>query len=317
MDSLPRSLAHAVHTLLVDLDPARASAVTAAQRGQALLAAQAAGRAVVTAWKDVAAEQQQDTHLHQACVQLDHVLATTVAPTQDAGWLDARDHLSPFYEALVTALRRHGERVPTLHPTNLRRTSFHILSGVAVVLAFERVLTPVTAVWAAGAFCVFAWTLELARVVSPGVNALLMKAFKPIARDHERYRVNSSTWYGTALLLIALTAPNAPGMLGVLALALGDPAAGYVGRRFGRFRIFGGKSLEGTVAFAVASLAGGLLYAAVSGHLLVGTTTFWALPLTAAVVGAVVELVATRVDDNLAVPVVTAWAALLVQRLLG
>ena len=37
-------------------------------------------------------------------------------------------------EALVTALRRHGVRAQTLHPTNFRRTGFHVLSGVAVVL---------------------------------------------------------------------------------------------------------------------------------------------------------------------------------------
>jgi dolichol kinase len=44
---------------------------------------------------------------------------------------------------------------------------------------------------------------------------------------------------------------------------------------------------------------------------------FVLLPITAAVVGALTELLATRVDDNLAVPVITAWAGLLVQRLLA
>jgi hypothetical protein len=206
MASTPSALAGLVHTLLVDLDPARATAVPHAQRAKDLTALQAAAAHLEAHWDAVLEAHRADPHLHQACVQLNHAIRNTAVPADEAHWLDVRDHLSPFYEAMVTALRRHGERVPTLHPTNVRRTLVHILSGLAVIAAFEWILTPVTAVWAAGVFCVVAWTLETSRRFSPAVNTVLMKLFKPIARDHERYRVNSSTWYGTALLLIAITA---------------------------------------------------------------------------------------------------------------
>jgi dolichol kinase len=317
MTETPRELADAMHAFLMDLDPARTSVVTEAHRVGSLTRAQQVARGLMASWTAVEEKQRADTHLHQAVQHLEHALNHGVTPTQGGQWLDLRDHLAPFYEALVTALRRHGERVLTLHPTNYQRTAFHILSGVAVVMAFELLLTPVTAVVVAAGFCVVAWAMELVRHRVPQANVVLMKLFKPIARDHERYRVNSSTWYGTAMLIIAVTAPNKAGMLGIMALALGDPAAGWVGRKFGKFRIVGGKSVEGTLAFAGAALVGGLLYFAVSGHVAVFSTAALVLALVAAVMGALTELLATRVDDNLAVPVLTAWAVLLAERLLA
>jgi len=318
MAETPRHLADVVHALLMDLDPARTQSVTPEIRQLHLQQCQQSAASLTSSWSAVEPEHQRaDSHLHQACTQLNHALTASTAPAQPGQWLDLRDHLSPFYEAMVTALRRHGERVPTLHPTNYRRTIFHVLSGVAVVAAFELLLTQRLAIAVAAVFCVFTWSLETARRFSPSFNVLMMKLFKPIARDHERYRVNSSTWYGTALLLIAITAPNVAGMLGILALAVGDPAAGYVGRRWGRFRIVGGKSLEGTLAFMAAALLCGLVYVGVSHHLTLISTAFLVLPAVAAVVGALTELLAIHVDDNLAVPLLTAWATLLCQQLMA
>ena len=55
----------------------------------------------------------------------------------------------------------------------------------------------------------------------------------PIAHPHERYVVNSATWYATSLTLLAVAFEPMAQSIGVIVLGLADPAAGIVGRRFG------------------------------------------------------------------------------------
>ena len=145
-----------------------------------------------------------------------------------------------------------GPAPSAARPTNYARSFFHVMSGV-VSLTLIRVLPGRAALAAAsGAFVLFAWTCEFARRRSPAVNDRLMRFFGPVAHPQERYRVNSSTWYVTALLLLALLAPTSAAELGVVVLAIADPVAGLIGRRFGRTRLRAGRSLEGTLAFFTA-----------------------------------------------------------------
>lgn len=314
----PTQLARDMHGFLASLDPARLPTLDPSVLRQGLQRHARDATQVVHAWSQLPAPMSADRDLHAATRELATTLSSSTprdAVTHE--WLALRDRLAPLYEALVTALRRHGERVDTLHPTNHRRTAFHVLSGLAVIAAFQHVLTPATAVALAGSAAVVFWTLEVTRRRSPAWNAILMRLFRPIAREHERYRVNSSTWFCSALLLVAATVPNGAGMLGVMALAVGDPAAAWVGRRWGRRRVARGKSLEGAVAFVVVSLLGGAAYLAVYPVPGAGVGVMAAMAGAAALTGAAAELWATRVDDNFAIPLASGWAALAVWWLAG
>ena len=190
---------------------------------------------------------------------------------------------------------------------NATRSIFHVFSG-ALSLAMLRLLPGrgwIIAV--AAAFTVAGWTMELARRRSHTVNNALMKVFAPVAHPHERHGINSSTWYVTALLLLSLFAPLRAAEIGVLVLAVADPAAGLIGRRFGRTRIRAGRSLEGTLGFFV---VGGIAAAC---WLALAYAIAWPAALlmaaVAAAVGALTELGSTRMDDNFTIPVATAVAA--------
>jgi dolichol kinase len=163
--------------------------------------------------------------------------------------------------------------------------------------------------WIVGVAAVVAaagWTMEAARRRSPAANVLLMRLFAPVAHPHERHRVNSSTWYVTALLALAIFGPLRAAEIGVLVLALADPAAGIVGRRFGRTRLLAGRSLEGSLAFFAVGAAAAFAW----------LSLLSALPRPAAIVlavagaaaGALAELASTRLDDNFTVPVAAAAA---------
>jgi dolichol kinase len=164
-------------------------------------------------------------------------------------------------------------------------------------------------------FAVYAWTMEAARRVSPRLNEWLMRFYGSVAHAHERDHVNSGTWYATALVLLALFATRPATMASLAVLGVADPVAAMVGRRWGKRRIRANRTLEGTLAFIVS----GSLVAALALTLAQGLTPgrVFEFALLAGVAGAVAEVVATQVDDNLTIPVAVGAALTAAAALLG
>jgi dolichol kinase len=235
-------------------------------------------------------------------------------PTADtrSRWLAFKRSLQPAYETIATSLRAEKIHVPSLRPTNWARSVFHV-AGAAVSIVLIQVLIgrpwllTAAAVLYAGTF----WTLELLRTRSAKMNQALLGFFKHVVHSHESARVNSSTWYATALVLLTLTHSPVLCLVAVGILGVGDPFAGFIGRRFGRVRLVHGRSLEGSLAFFVAgtTVAFALL------RLLHPELLLWpalALAAVAAVFGALAELFSLRIDDNLSVPLAAALGGALV-----
>jgi len=190
-------------------------------------------------------------------------------------------------------------------PANLARTVFHVGSGVVALSMIRTMPSRAWLIGAAAAFATFAWTSETLRRRSAAVNERLMRFFGPVAHAHEWHRVNSATWYATALLLMAFVVPLEAAEVGVVVLAVADPMAGFVGRRFGRRRLASGRSFEGAAAFATTGALAAFAWMSVAGTY--GASRL-GLAVVAGLVGAVVELFVSRVDDNLAVPLGTSLA---------
>ncbi|MGB1275120.1 MAG: diacylglycerol/polyprenol kinase family protein [Nannocystaceae bacterium] len=142
-----------------------------------------------------------------------------------------------------------------------------------------------------------------------------MKVFQPVAHPHETWRINSATWYASALVMLALTGEPIVQTTAVVVLGVGDPIAALVGRRFGRHKLINGRSVEGSLAFLVTSAcaAAGVLLA-LHGLSLVAATT---IALAAAVPATFAELVSRRVDDNLTIPLSAAAGALAALGIVG
>ncbi|APR75779.1 phytol kinase [Minicystis rosea] len=217
----------------------------------------------------------------------------------------------PIAELSPASAAPDAESAPR-RPANMRRSFFHVASGLFALSVLHLLPTRTWVIAAAIAFAVFAWTCETLRRRSPAVNARLMRIFAPIAHANEHHEVNSSTWYITALLLLALFAPLRAAEIGVIVLAFADPAAGFVGRRWGRTRIRSGRSLEGTLAFVV---AGTIPAAAWLAGLGVAAAPAVIVAAAGAIVGAIAEIAVTRVDDNFAIPVAATTAAAVAQML--
>lgn len=199
-----------------------------------------------------------------------------------------------------------SERTPITRPTNVARSGFHVTAGF-VSLALIRVLPGRWWLFAlAAAFATFAWTSEFLRRRSPEINAKLMSFFGPVAHAHERHHTNSSTWYVTALALIAAFAPMRGAELAVLVLGLADPAAGVVGRRFGRIQLSANRTLEGTLTFVVVGALASLVWLTATGAAPIQALL---VSLIAGTAGALAELGSSRrFDDNFSIPVAVALA---------
>lgn len=285
----PRDLAQEVFLLLQSLDPSRLRAELQENLRQRAEELRNQAQALV---------QQGEPGAPFAGVAA--VLES--APEAGAGdWESFRKRLHVAYDGLVVALQGQAIALPTVRPTNYTRSLFHVGSAVGSVVLVQGVISQRVVIAVAGAFTLAGWTMEISRRHSATVNRLLMRAFQHVAHEHERHRINSSTWYTTALLLIALTLSPMACTAALMVLGLGDPAAGLVGRRFGRIRLASGKSLEGALAFVVAGAlaAGGALALA---YPALPLTSVLLLALASAVAGALAELFLPRIDDNFSIP---------------
>jgi dolichol kinase len=200
-----------------------------------------------------------------------------------------------------------AELLSAARPENATRSLFHVGSAVLALLMLRLLPSRSWLVCASGLLALTAWSLETARRISPAVNVQLMRLFSRIAHPQEAVRVNSSTWYLTALVGLALFAPLRSAELGVVVLGLADPAAGFIGRRLGRTKLRANRSLEGTLGFfAVGTLAALALLAVF--HTMPVPSMLLVAAVSAAA-GAIAELVSGRLDDNFTIPVSVAVAA--------
>jgi hypothetical protein len=113
-----------------------------------------------------------------------------------------RTQLEPAYLELADSLRAHEVEVPDLRPTNRARTLLHLasaLTAVGTTIAAPHVILTVASIFF-GACAI----LEGVRRISPRVNEMVFGALSRFAHAHERNRVNSASWYATALFVLAL-----------------------------------------------------------------------------------------------------------------
>jgi dolichol kinase len=209
----------------------------------------------------------------------------------------------------AVALAPDSEPARPARPENVARSAFHIASAVTALLLLRLLPSRPWLVAASGSLALFAWTCEISRRVSPRVNDRLMRLFSRIAHPMEAVRVNSSTWYLTALVGMALFAPLRAAELGVVVLGVADPAAGFIGRRIGRTKIKENRSLEGTLGFFVVGALAALGLLAVFHPLPLPAMLL--LAMTSAAAGAVAELVSGKMDDNFTIPVTVTLTATL------
>jgi dolichol kinase len=170
------------------------------------------------------------------------------------------------------------------------RRVLHAAFGSLVALGLHVLGSRVTALLSLAVILGAQLILDASRLAIPGFNRRFFRWLRVFASPREERRLASSTWYVLGIGLVVALFPLAIAVPSVLVLALADPSASYVGRRWGRTPL-GKGSVLGTSVFV--ALAFAILLAFVS-------------PLEAlatASVVALVEVLPLPLDDNLTVPV--------------
>lgn len=157
-------------------------------------------------------------------------------------------------------------------------------------------LNPMAAAVVLAAATLVALTVEVARRSSAGA-ARTFARLTPMLKDREGRRLTGATTLAVGFTVAALLLPGTPALAGILFAGLGDPAAALAGRRWGRVRYPGGKSVVGSAVFLAVATAAGLL---------LGLSPVVAVGAAAALTA--VEAISLGVDDNLYLPLVGAAA---------
>lgn len=187
------------------------------------------------------------------------------------------------------------------------RKAIHVLVSLVAAGAVWWLPAPEAASLLAAATLV-ALTVEVGRRASGRFGELFQARLGPLLREREAGRLTGATTLAIGYTAAVVLLPGAPALAGILVVGVADAVAAVVGKRFGRLRYPGGKSMEGSLAFL-------LVVTAILLPLLPGVYPVVVLG-TAAVLTAV-EALTLPVDDNLYLPLVTASAVHVAFRLTG
>ena len=317
------NLAVEIHQLLQSLDPARwrqelqratESQLRRTRRELNLILARYSKRSL----------DGNLVHLYEALAALSRLFEETPAAKKVASpsrlaveWDQWRRRLQPAYGSLAAVLDRLSKPVPSLRPTNYTRSLFHFGTSLFCVAAIHHLFSPPVLAMVALGWMVFAWTAEILRVRYPSVTRFFMMFMGRIAHPHEHHKVNSSTWYISALAVLATLFSPLAATVAVIVLGVADPAASTVGRRYGRTTLIHGRTLEGSLGFVVAGVLASVVLMRIYFPALSVAATL-VVALSASVFGAVAELLSgRRLDDNFSVPVAAAVGTTLAMHLVG
>ena len=173
----------------------------------------------------------------------------------------------------------------------LRKTTH--LAGFFLPLIYI-VLDKSTMLLIGGCLVGIAVVVEFLKWVSKRFRDMFFRFFESILRKHERKgAITGATYYLVSTFLCIVFFDKNIAIVSIFFIVLGDTAAALVGRAWGRIKLIGDKSLEGSAAcFVVCAVI----------------SLFWLNPIIGiigAFVATLAELLPLGVDDNLTVPIIS------------
>jgi len=212
------------------------------------------------------------------------------------------------YEKLVLQLQRASENfpkaieIPHLKPSNYARNLFHFFNSLWAALLYELVFEKPAMLIIACSFLALETVMEVVRRISPAWNERFCnQLFGAVSRPHAEHSITAATWYTIALVIGVLTMPKHAIVAGTLMLGVGDPIASIVEKKWGKRKITGGKSLEGTLGFFVSSAVTlFILFSLATPHIALSSRVL--ISAVIALGGALTELFTGRIEDNFSIP---------------
>lgn len=199
----------------------------------------------------------------------------------------------------------------TLDPFPLkRRSDLHLarklwhVGGILTMVLIYQFIGHQLALKVMGVAALFGIAFDFSRLKFPRMNAFALKFFGIFMREHERESLAGSTYLFIGVLTLLWFFPRPIIILTLMFLAVADPLASYVGIRYGKDKLIGSKSLQGTLAAFFACTVIAAIYLGYNGLM---TERILIVSLLSGLSGAVSELLPIgKLDDNLSFPVLSA-----------
>ncbi len=196
------------------------------------------------------------------------------------------------------------EITKTRKDLHMPRRVFHFGSGLIAGMIYKHFLTHAQAVHILGiATCLF-YILEQIRLNYPE-NKLTKLGSRYLLRAEEQLKESASMPYMMGLLLTILTFPKTISLVAIFTLAVCDPLSAIIGIRFGKTKLAPNRSLEGTMAFLIATL---VIHLLVLGNVYDFNLRIALVSVFSSLVVTAVDFADFKIDDNLTIPLSTAGA---------
>ncbi|MFP4458004.1 MAG: diacylglycerol/polyprenol kinase family protein [Candidatus Zixiibacteriota bacterium] len=180
----------------------------------------------------------------------------------------------------------------------IKRKAIH-LAALSIPIGYS-FLDKKTALFWVALCTVISALIDILRSENRAIRILFFKFFRDMLRHKEKYNFTGATFilFGSTLTLLFYNKWFA--IIAVTYIIVGDVFAAIIGKSFGKHRIYGSGSIEGSIAFFISAA-------------LFTSLMFWVpyeiVPIYYRILGAVlaaaIELVINQVDDNLTVPLLT------------
>ena len=177
----------------------------------------------------------------------------------------------------------------------LKRGLFHLFCVLSIAVA-ALFLPRTMLLISLGVATLIVFVLELIRLRVPGINRWFLSVFKPLIRKEETSRLTGAGYSLAGALIAFLVFPRDVAILALSFLAVGDAMATIVGKRIGKTKLLGKKTLEGDLACFVSCIAVGFI-----GYF-AGLDISWLAILLGALGATIAEAVPLPVNDNLILP---------------
>ncbi|HEY8514842.1 MAG TPA: SEC59/DGK1/VTE5 family protein [Candidatus Binatia bacterium] len=189
------------------------------------------------------------------------------------------------------------------------RRLFHLANGVVIATAYALLLTREQLVQLFGVVACLVYIVDRVRIHYPELAARVPWINRTLLRAEEQAREAAMTPYAIAILLTILTFPKPIALIAIYTLAIADPLSAVVGIRFGRHRLIGRKTLEGSLAFFAATFAVSAAVLAWGAAVPVTLSTRLEASFVVAALGMLVDALPVRIDDNITIPLGVAFGA--------
>ncbi len=185
---------------------------------------------------------------------------------------------------------------------HLARRLYHMI-GVCIIAALYVALPRDKMLYLFCFFTAICVGADIARQKIPALHKFLLDTMGPFLRKNEISGLTGMSYMTLGITAIAIVFPPEVVILSLLMLGFGDPISSIFGIMYGKDKIVGNKTLQGTLAgFIVCTVVSGV-YFAFSG------TQFDRLILVSLIsglIGAVSELVpVSDLDDNFTFPIIS------------